>query len=241
MLRYPARFEPDEKDGGYVVTFRDIPEAITQGDTLEEARSMGADALLTAMDFYFEDKRPVPAPSKVKKGEELIALPARVSAKVLLLNEMLAQDIAPSELARRMSTRPQDVNRIMDLGHATKIDTIATAVEALGRRLVVMLSNDCVRETLRESLSHDQRDVEIREREFENGEVTIAAYDPLTNGEYPGTRKSVRRDVGDGVDEHRILELVKQVRLEVMRRGLRAAASGASIRTSATRIGSNKT
>jgi len=135
MLRYPAVFEPDS--GGFVVTFRDIPEAITQGDTLDEARAMAADALLTAMDFYFEDKRPVPAPSKAKKGEELIALPASVSAKVLLLNEMLAQKVTPSELARRLSTRPQDVNRIVNLGHATKIDTIAEAFEALGKHLEV--------------------------------------------------------------------------------------------------------
>ncbi|VWD12412.1 Antitoxin HicB [Burkholderia aenigmatica] len=140
MLRYPARFEPDEEDGGYVVTFRDIPEAITQGDTLEEARSMGADALLTAMDFYFEDKRPAPAPSKAKRGEELIALPASVSAKVMLLNEMLAQGVTPSELARRMGTRPQDVNRIMDLGHTTKIDSIAEAFEAIGRHLELSIS-----------------------------------------------------------------------------------------------------
>lgn len=83
MLRYPARFEPDEEGGGYVVTFRDIPEAITQGDTDEEARSMAADALATAMDFYFEDKRPVPMPSTAKHGEVLIELPASLSAKVL--------------------------------------------------------------------------------------------------------------------------------------------------------------
>ena len=50
MLRNPAVFAPDE-GGGFVVTFRDIPEAITQGDTLEEARAEAADALLTAMDL----------------------------------------------------------------------------------------------------------------------------------------------------------------------------------------------
>ncbi|RQZ27372.1 type II toxin-antitoxin system HicB family antitoxin [Burkholderia sp. Bp9017] len=137
MLRYPARFEPDNESGGYVVTFRDIPEAITQGDTLDEARSMGADALLTAMDFYFEDKRPVPPPSKIEKDEELIALPASVSAKVLLLNEMLAQSVTPAELARRMGTRPQEVTRIMDLAHTTKIDTLAEALAALGKRLEI--------------------------------------------------------------------------------------------------------
>ncbi|MBR8221289.1 type II toxin-antitoxin system HicB family antitoxin [Burkholderia ambifaria] len=132
-MRYPALIEPDED--GFMVSFRDIPEALTGGKTVEEAREMAADALLTSMDFYFEDRRPVPAPSKAKKGEELISLPASVSAKVLLLNAMLAQGVAPSELARRMGTRPQDVNRIMDLGHTTKIDTIAAAFEAIGRHL----------------------------------------------------------------------------------------------------------
>lgn len=136
MLRYPARFKPAE-EGGFVVTFRDIPEAITQGDSIEEARAMAADALLTAMDFYFEDRRPVPAPSKAKRGEELVTLPATVSAKTLLLNEMIEQGVTPSELARRLGTSPQTVNRIVDIHHATKIDTIAEAVEALGRRLEI--------------------------------------------------------------------------------------------------------
>jgi antitoxin HicB len=107
MLRYPVRFEPD--DGGFVVKFRDIPEAISQGDTLEAARAAGADALRTAMDFYFEDKRTVPMPSKAKHGEELIGLPASASAKILLLNELVAQGVTPSELARRLHTRPQDM------------------------------------------------------------------------------------------------------------------------------------
>lgn len=133
MLRYPALIEPDGT--GFMVSFRDIPEALSGAPTVEETRAMAADALLTAMDFYFEDKRPVPAPSKAKKGEVLVALPASVSAKILLLNEMIAQKVTASELARRLNTRPQDVNRIVDLGHTTKIDTIAEALEALGKQL----------------------------------------------------------------------------------------------------------
>lgn len=133
MLRYPARLAPD--GDGFVVTFRDIPEAVTSGDTMDEALDMAADALLTAMDFYIEDKRVVPPPSDLKKGEQLVALPASASAKVLLLNAMIEKDVSPSELARRMGTRPQDVQRIIDLGHTTKIDTIAAAFDALGKRL----------------------------------------------------------------------------------------------------------
>jgi antitoxin HicB len=133
-MKYPARFEPDE-GGGYVVTFRDVPEAITQADTLEEARAMAADALLTAMEFYVEDRRPAPSPSAPKRGEELIALPASAAAKVLLLNELIRQKVTAADLARRLGTSPQNVNRLTDIRHPTKIDTIDEALQALGRQL----------------------------------------------------------------------------------------------------------
>jgi len=133
MLNYPARFVRD--GDGFMVSFPDIPEALTYGSTREEATAMAADALRTAMDFYFEDRRPVPEPSEAKRGQVLVALPSSVSAKVLLLNEMLRQGIRPAELARRMNVRPQEVNRITTLSHPTKIDTISDALAAMGKRL----------------------------------------------------------------------------------------------------------
>ena len=39
---YPAKFSPAE-EGGFVVTFRDIPEAITQGDDMAEAQEISLD------------------------------------------------------------------------------------------------------------------------------------------------------------------------------------------------------
>lgn len=134
MLKFPARFEAAD-EGGYVVTFRDIPEAITQGDTLDEAQAMAADALLSAMDFYFDDRRAVPEPSKAQAGEQLVALPASVSAKVELLNAVVASNTRPADLARAMGLKPQEVTRILDLHHTTKIDTLADAFSALGLEL----------------------------------------------------------------------------------------------------------
>jgi antitoxin HicB len=92
-MKYPAMFEPAE-EGGFVVVFRDIPEAITQGDDRIEAISAAQDALITAIEFYFEDKRAVPYPSAVAEGEESIELPPDVASKVFLLNEMLSQHLA---------------------------------------------------------------------------------------------------------------------------------------------------
>jgi antitoxin HicB len=133
MLAYPVRLR---KDGKFIlVTFPDIPEAITQGDNREHALRMAAEALESAMEFYFEDRRVVPRPSKPKRGQPLVELPASVAAKALLLNEMIRQKVRPAELARRIGTTPQEVNRLTNIRHSSKIDGIQCAMKALGKTL----------------------------------------------------------------------------------------------------------
>ena len=46
---FPAILTPDESDGGFVVRFRDLPEAITQGDFVELALAEAADYLEEAI------------------------------------------------------------------------------------------------------------------------------------------------------------------------------------------------
>jgi antitoxin HicB len=136
MLRYPVHLEAAE-EGGFVVTFPDIPEAITQGESMGDALFHASDALETALEFYFEDRRPVPAPSKPKRGQPVVELPASLTAKVLLLNEMVAQKIRPAELARRLKVTPQEVTRLTDLRHTSRIDGIAGALKALGKTMEI--------------------------------------------------------------------------------------------------------
>lgn len=133
MRGYPINLR---KDGKFIlVTFPDIPEAITQGGNRAEALEMARDALEAALDFYFDDRRPIPMPSRPRKGQAVVELPPSVAAKVLLLNEMLRQKIRPAELARRIGATKQEVGRLTNLRHSTKIDTIDAALRALGKRL----------------------------------------------------------------------------------------------------------
>lgn len=138
MLIYPVVIEPDSS--GYSVRFPDVPEAISAGATREEALHMAQDALETAMEFYFEDNRPVPLPGAIEAGQSAVELPASLSAKILLLNEMISQGVRPVELARRLGTTQQSVQRILKIHHATKIDTVALAFKALGKRLDFQVS-----------------------------------------------------------------------------------------------------
>lgn len=134
-MRFTVQLDPDDS-GSFNVTFPDIPEAITFGTTRDQALAMAADALETALDFYFEDRRPVPLPSPVG-DRPTVSLTASASAKVLLLNEMLAQGVKPVELARRLNVPRQDVTRLLKRGHNTKIDAIDAALGALGKRLTL--------------------------------------------------------------------------------------------------------
>lgn len=138
-MLFPAQLEGNQKDG-YTVTFRDVPEAVTQGDTLDKAKANAIEALITSMDFYFEDRRPVPTPSKAQRSEVLVSIPPSVAAKVLLLNEVVRTKQRPMDLARAMNVRPQEITRLLDLHHTTKIDALADAFRAIGFDLEVRIS-----------------------------------------------------------------------------------------------------
>lgn len=130
-MKYAVNYTVDSD--GVTVTFPDVPEALTCGDDLADAREMAQDALITALEFYFEDSRPVPFPTS--EGDDYVELPLSIEAKVLLLNSMLESGVSNSELARRIHVKRQEVSRLVNLRHATKIDTIGRALEALGKHL----------------------------------------------------------------------------------------------------------
>lgn len=73
-MRFPALFQP-APEGGFVVTFRDVPEAITQGDSMDEAMDMAQDALITGLSFYSEKNQPMPIPSEALPGELMVEIP----------------------------------------------------------------------------------------------------------------------------------------------------------------------
>lgn len=70
MMRYAVNIEPTET--GFFVRCPDIPEALTEGRTLDEALEMAKDAIETALEFYVEDGRPFPMPTPPREGDYLI-------------------------------------------------------------------------------------------------------------------------------------------------------------------------
>jgi len=64
QLSYTVIFEPAE-EGGYVVIAPAFGGAITQGETLEDARVMAKEALAALVESYSKDGEPIPEDIKL--------------------------------------------------------------------------------------------------------------------------------------------------------------------------------
>jgi antitoxin HicB len=134
---YRAQFEPGDKRRNIVVTFPDVPEALTQGRGEADARAMAEEALGLVLLSYLERGKPLPKPRAKGRSLVEISVAPDVAAKLAVLEAFAAAGISKSELARRIGKDEKEVRRILDPKHPTKLPTLTAALRALGKRLVV--------------------------------------------------------------------------------------------------------
>src|SRR5216684_1006075 len=134
-MDYPILLERDDNDT-ILVRFPDFPEAHTFGDNTQDALRHAEDALATAIDAYIKDHRDIPLPSAMV-SQHRVTMPALVEAKVRLYEIMRAARVGKSELARRLDWHPPQVDRLLAMTHASKLDQLETAFRAMGKRLVI--------------------------------------------------------------------------------------------------------
>ena len=132
---YGAKLTPDETDGGWVVTFRDIPEAITQGDDIESALREASDCLEEAISACMDDQRDIPIPSPLTDDEQLVCLPIHTALKASVYLAMRESTLSKVQLAKLLNVDEKEVRRILDPHHRTKITTIERTLQALGQQI----------------------------------------------------------------------------------------------------------
>lgn len=134
---YPAILTPDEQDGGFVVTFPDVPEAITQGDDVSDALQQAADCLEEAIAGRIRRHECIPEASPVGPDHYTVPLPAQTAAKSALYLAICHTGMTQVELASRLHCDEKEVRRLLDPRHASKMSCLELALAALGQQLVV--------------------------------------------------------------------------------------------------------
>jgi antitoxin HicB len=138
MFDYPVTLTPD--DDTVLVTFADVPEAITFGADEDEALLNAIDALETGLSFYVDARKSLPAVSQPAAGQKTVRPSALECAKLGVYQAMTEQGIKKAELARRLGWHMPQVDRLFDLRHASKLDQIEAAAIVLGRHIEVTVA-----------------------------------------------------------------------------------------------------
>lgn len=135
MRAYSLTIEPDD-NGTVLVSFVDIPEAHTFADGEDEIAARATDCVLTALEGYMKDRRPIPAPSRELTGR-VVVVPPLAAAKIELYETMRKAGVRKAELARRLRWHMPQVDRLLSLRHGSHLEHLEAALTALDRRLEV--------------------------------------------------------------------------------------------------------
>jgi antitoxin HicB len=135
VLQYPAVLEPDDNDT-WLVTFPDFEDAVTFGDSPDEALAHAADALETAIISRMKHKMDIPVPSAAR-GRSLVSIPPLTAVKALLYKELREQKVSIRQLAQKLRCEYPVAHRLLDVSRKTRVDELAKAFHALGKRVII--------------------------------------------------------------------------------------------------------
>jgi len=124
----------------FLVTFRDIPEAVSAGWTRDDALKMASNALAAALSEYVENEQEPPAPTPPHVHEVFVRVPAAIAAGLLLRREVLRRKMADADVAGLIGREPAEVSRM--LAGQGSMDDCVSALEAMGLQLQVTVTSD---------------------------------------------------------------------------------------------------
>jgi antitoxin HicB len=140
MFKYAASVSFDEDTGQYEISFRDFDNlhsvAFTEDDIELEAR----DALTGMIGDLIDSRIPIAEPSSAKEGEIIIHLPVLTCLKAALHNAMISTGTRKADLARKLNQKGPQIDRLLDVSHASKVETLEQALYLLGYEVSVSIS-----------------------------------------------------------------------------------------------------
>jgi antitoxin HicB len=128
-----------QENGWWLVRFPEIPEALTEGETEEEARANASDCVVTALEGYTKAGRPIPRPSQPDLKLYRAVLPTLVAAKLAVYETMRDRGWSKLKLAKELGIPENSVRRLLNLRHSSHLWTIDAALAKMNAELSIDL------------------------------------------------------------------------------------------------------
>lgn len=135
MFNFPVELAPDDNDT-VLVTFPDVPGAITFGNDEADALGRAVGALETVLSAMMADGENVPVPSPAS-GRPTVAPTLLGSLKLTVYEAMRARSWRKIDLANAMGLDPQQIGWLLDLRRASTAAQLDQAMWVCGRRFDV--------------------------------------------------------------------------------------------------------
>ncbi len=133
---YPADFRT--ADGTVLVSFPDLPEALTEGGDAEDAMAQAVDCLDEAIAGRIADRGDIPRPSPVRgRDQRLVVVPQQTAVKAALYLAMGEAGLSNVRLAKRLDCDEKEVRRMLDPRHATRMERMREALAACGKQVQI--------------------------------------------------------------------------------------------------------
>lgn len=129
------------KDADYwLLSIDELPSLTSIAYRLEDVQKECLDAFELMLDFYTENKQPIPLPKKAKKDACFLEIPTTLAAKIYLYNEWLNSGQDKKQLADKINIKQPQLSRLFNFKYKSKIEAIEQAFNALGKRFELKVS-----------------------------------------------------------------------------------------------------
>lgn len=138
---YPVVVVPDETDGGFIVTFPDFPEAITQADDFDTALEEAEDCLEEVVANRIMMNADLPPASPRSAGQAVVAVPAPTAVKAAFYCAIRDLHASKVQIAALLGIDEKEVRRLLNPYHPSKLNRINELLRKLGKRLVIQIQD----------------------------------------------------------------------------------------------------
>ena len=128
-----------QENGWWLVRFPGIREALTEGETQEEARANAVDCAVAALEGYMKAGKPLPRQSAAHSGRDRAVLPSLVTAKLAVYETMRARGWSKLKLAKQLGMQENAIRRLLDLRHSSHMWIIDAALAKMNTELAIDL------------------------------------------------------------------------------------------------------
>jgi len=128
-----------EENGWWLVRFPGISEALTEGETQEEARANAVDCVIAALEGYIKMGEKLPRQGAVYSGRNRAVLLSLMTAKLAVYVRMQERGWSKLRLAKELGMPENSVRRLRNLRQSSHMWIIDKALAKMDSELPIDL------------------------------------------------------------------------------------------------------